>query len=464
MCEYLDNFKFEKADEDTLKELIRSVTSFLSKAEEHFTTAKLNASSQHVEVVEEEEEKEEEKEEARSVPNVEYVEDVLEGRLMVRLKEELFQLPYTSTGTKKPGVYLFGNERYVYSKATANLKPQPFASTVTSDVLNVVNKKLNTDYNSVLVNRYINKNVGLGWHQDNEDSIDQTRSIATLSVGATRRFLLADDTKRDATKSELVDNSVLVMRPGLQSTHFHKVCLGTTDSAQRGARYSLTFRRLLPSVSTPEENEKLPDTPVSSSPHTEHKDCLRGLVFGSSLTKGLKEHLLSRRGKNFGVFTNSGAHVDGVMQDVLNEALKGEICRKCVDTVFFVCGGNDIENKRLHGFAESYKRLVDVASDIFPNAGIKVVSLLPRRLRYSNHLSVMGRANDTLSDICEARENCRFINIFSYFIKDRKDFFHNSGKEMVLNSKLFSKDNLHFNYKGNSVLGKVLIAVTYNPR
>ena len=456
MCEFLDNFIFEDADDGTLKGLIRSVTSFLTKAEEHLTTAKFNVSSQNVEIAEDEKEEKEE----GNVPNIQYMEPVLEESMMRRLKKELAQLSYTSTGTKKPGVCLFGGERYVYSKSTADLEPQPLASTVISDVLDVVNMKLNMDYNSVLVNRYANKNVGLGWHQDNEDSIDQTRSIATLSVGATRRFWLADDNKRD--EYVLEENSALVMRPGLQITHFHRVCCGTATANQRGVRYSLTFRRLLPSVSTPDQES--PETP--SSPHTasEHKDCLKGLVFGSSLTKGLKEHLLSRRGKNFGVFTNSGAHVDGVMQDVLREAIKGDICRKCVDTVFFVCGGNDVENRRLHGFTESYEKLVDYASYIFPNAGIKVVSLLPRRLRYSNHLSDILRANDALSTICEARENCRYINIFSYYIKDRKNFFDSNCKEMVLNSKLFSKDSLHFNYKGNSVLGKVLIAVTYNPR
>ena len=448
MCNFLDNFCFEEADDSTLKGLICSVTSFLKKAEEHLATTKLNLSSQVI-VVEDIE-----------VPNTEYMEHVLEESLMERLKLELAQLAYVSTGANKPGVSLFGNERYVYSKATVNLEPQPLPATVTNEVLGVVNSRLNTDYNSVLVNRYANKNVDLGWHQDNEVNIDQSRSIATLSVGATRRFLLADVISDDDRRDELVleENSLLVMRPGLQSTHYHKVCRGLTHHTQRGVRYSLTFRRLEPSVSSPDQE-------TTSSLHTasEHKDCIKGLVFGSSLTKGLKEHLLSRRGKDFAVFTNSGAHVDGIMQDVLRVAQKGEICRKCVDTVFLVCGGNDIENRRLHSFAESYDKLLGVTSDIFPNAGIKVVSLLPRRLRSSHHLDDIQSANDTLFKFCEKRSNCKFINIFSFFLKSRKNFFDCKGKEMSLNLKLFANDRLHFNFKGNSVLGKVLIAVTYNP-
>ena len=200
------------------------------------------------------------------------------------------------------------------------------------------------------------------------------------------------------------------MRPGLQSTHYHKVCRGLNHTAQRGVRYSLTFRRLKPSVSTPDQET----TRATSSVHTasEHNDCIKGLVFGSSLTKGLKEHLLSKRGKRFAVFTNAGAHVDDVMQDVLSVAHKGEICRKCVDTVFLVCGGNDIENRRLHSFAESYDKLLGFTSDIFPHAGIKVVSLLPRRLRYSHHLDGIQSANDTLSKFCEKRSNCKFVNLF----------------------------------------------------
>ena len=145
MCEFLDNFIFEDADDGTLKGLIRSVTSFLTKAEEHLTTAKFNVSSQNVEIAEDEKEEKEE----GNVPNIQYMEPVLEESMMRRLKKELAQLSYTSTGTKKPGVCLFGGERYVYSKSTADLERQPLASTVISDVLDVVNMKLNMDYNSV---------------------------------------------------------------------------------------------------------------------------------------------------------------------------------------------------------------------------------------------------------------------------------------------------------------------------
>jgi alkylated DNA repair dioxygenase AlkB len=453
MCEFLDNFNFENADDDALKMLIGSVTSFLMKAEGHLAKTKLNLSQDHS--MEGDEEKDDE-----YVPNILEVHKVLDEALLEKLTGELTQLTYTPTGPNKPSVCLLGNERYAYSKATANLEPQPLAFTATREVLDLVNERLDTDYNSVLVNKYANKNVSLGWHQDNENTIDQTQSITTLSVGATRRFWLVDD---DASRQEflLEPNCALVMKPGLQTTHFHKLCVGRANMpAERGVRFSLTFRKLLPSAS----GQGSPANPTPEhAVDADHKDCLRVLVFGSSLTKGLKKDLLSKSGKNFGVFTNSGAHVHGIMKDVLREADKQNICRKCVDTVFFVCGGNDVENRRLLGFSQAYGKLLDYTGFIFPNADIKVVSLLPRRLRNKNHLNDMQRANDILSAICEERENCNFINIFSYFLADRRNFFKNDCK-MFLNSKLFAKDCLHFNYKGNSVLGKVIIAVTYNPR
>ncbi len=123
----------------------------------------------------------------------------------------------------------------------------------------------------------------------------------------------------------LSDNSVYVMKPGVQSTHLHKVCPGRDSFVnERGERYSLTFRRLLPSATAPSGQDHRHQDSTMSVPD-EHRDCLNGLVFGSSLTKGLKADLLSHRGRKFAVFANSGASINRIIQDVLLEADKMNI-------------------------------------------------------------------------------------------------------------------------------------------
>ena len=167
------------------------------------------------------------------------------------------------------------------------------------------------------------------------------------------------------------------------------------------------------------------------------------------------------------MLSNPGAQIEDIIQDCFAISEDKNICRKCIEDVFLVCGGNAIENNKSKAgpkkVTEHYKSLVDYVGYIFPNAGINVVSILPRRLRYRNHLSNMICINNNLAELCESKENCRFIDIFSYFLKDKSGFFANHCN-FALNDKLFVNDQLHFSRMGNSVLGKVVIGVTYRPK
>ena len=168
------------------------------------------------------------------------------------------------------------------------------------------------------------------------------------------------------------------------------------------------------------------------------------------------------------MFTNSGAHIDDIKHDVINAARDTDICRKCVKTVFVVCGGNDTENlnrdkkKNLLNVISDFDSLLDVIGIVYPSAVINVISLIPRRVRFSNHIQQMNAVNKELSKLCNDRTKCRFIDIFTYFLRDKNSYFKDNV--MTLNEKLYSKDKLHFSHIGNSILGKVIIGVTYNPR
>ena len=67
--------------------------------------------------------------------------------------------------------------------------------------------------------------------------------IASLSLGATRRFLLRHNKTRETLSLELEDGSLLLMRGSLQ--HHWRHCL-PKDPACSGSRINLTFRRILP--------------------------------------------------------------------------------------------------------------------------------------------------------------------------------------------------------------------------
>ena len=97
---------------------------------------------------------------------------------------------------------------------------------------------------------------------------------------------------------------------------------------------------------------------------------------------------------------------------------------------------------------------MDYTKHSFPNACLNVISLIPRRTKYSTHSKNMHAVNDWLGAMCK-EYNARFVNIFSFFI---------DKKSHDLNYKLFQRDELHLSDIGDSVLAKVLIAVANKPR
>ncbi len=97
-------------------------------------------------------------------------------------------------------------------------------------------------FNSVLCNLYRNGADSMGWHADNESELGSQPLIASVSLGAERRFVLKR--RRDGAKREIVPGhgSLLVMRGQVQQHWLHQV--PRTRKAV-GARINLTFRQIL---------------------------------------------------------------------------------------------------------------------------------------------------------------------------------------------------------------------------
>ena len=441
-----------------------------------------------------------------------YKENFMEQNLVGELTKELEEMDFIpmSRNTKSPEISLHGDYPYVFNEATKDLEPLPISKDSTLyKVLDKMNGKLGVNYNSILINRYRNINVHLGWHKDDEVSIDQSVPITTLLIGSSRRFQISDS-KTDAEitqlyQRDLINNSILVMKPGLQDSHFHRICAGRKGREdERGLRFSLTFRRLSapPSPEPVPEQASPPDTPTRTAPDppptqplletpvtsvkedtstaqqvngsntanmnspVRHSNCVNTLVYGSSLTKTLKSDLLSKRGKTFKVFTKSGAHVHDAIKMVKFSLEKREVCPSCVQSIFLVVGGNDVENIKseegLKTLMNTYSELFSLINEKFPAVRINVLSLIPRRSRYK-HLQRMFYINEFLEDVCSSNSsNLYFIPMFTKFLA-YKNLYHNFG-QVYLNEKLFCKDRVHFSATGTSVLAKTLIAVANNPR
>ncbi|MBU3550826.1 alpha-ketoglutarate-dependent dioxygenase AlkB [Polynucleobacter sp. MWH-Berg-3C6] len=102
-------------------------------------------------------------------------------------------------------------------------------------------KLAQAEFNSCLLNLYHDGKDGMGWHSDNEKELDANSPIASLSLGATRKFAFRHKTDKTTISLPLENGSALVMNAPTQQFWQHAL-LKTT--AIHTARINLTFRKI----------------------------------------------------------------------------------------------------------------------------------------------------------------------------------------------------------------------------
>jgi len=102
-------------------------------------------------------------------------------------------------------------------------------------------RELGVPFNSVLANLYRDGRDYMGWHSDNEKELGPEPVIASVSLGAERRFVFKR--KSDGLKHEIVlgDGCLVAMRGLTQKEWRHAI---PRTKAIIGARASLTFREI----------------------------------------------------------------------------------------------------------------------------------------------------------------------------------------------------------------------------
>lgn len=98
------------------------------------------------------------------------------------------------------------------------------------------------NYNSCLLNLYHNGNEGLGWHSDDEESLGKNNNIASLSLGADRKFLFKHKLTKQNVSILLEHGSLLVMKGSTQSNWLHSLPKSRKISQPR---INLTFRTII---------------------------------------------------------------------------------------------------------------------------------------------------------------------------------------------------------------------------
>jgi alkylated DNA repair dioxygenase AlkB len=98
------------------------------------------------------------------------------------------------------------------------------------------------EFNAVLLNLYRDGRDGMGWHADDEAELGPEPVIASVSLGAARRFCLRHRKRRGLrTDFALPHGSLLLMSGATQRNWVHSV---PKTAAPVGERINLTFRRV----------------------------------------------------------------------------------------------------------------------------------------------------------------------------------------------------------------------------
>lgn len=118
-----------------------------------------------------------------------------------------------------------------------------------------IEQQFREPFNSVLLNCYRNGADSMGWHRDREPELGENPTIASISLGGSRRFVLQHSRQVDMTRLELCPEhgSLFLMRGSTQ--HLWRHCVPKTRKVV-APRVNLTFRRIvLPIVATETEQE-----------------------------------------------------------------------------------------------------------------------------------------------------------------------------------------------------------------
>lgn len=146
---------------------------------------------------------------------------------------------YNKTHPQPRLVAWFGDPGTSYTYAGLTLHPTPWIDPIL-EIKAVCESIAGTTFNSVLLNLYRDGDDTVGWHSDDEPELGANPVIASVSLGAARRFDLRHKVTKETVKTLLLPGSLLVMSGRTQAQWVHQV---PRTKKVGEARINLTFRQ-----------------------------------------------------------------------------------------------------------------------------------------------------------------------------------------------------------------------------
>jgi alkylated DNA repair dioxygenase AlkB len=150
--------------------------------------------------------------------------------------DELFMFGKKIVTSRKVALYADNTTTYTYSKQTKQ------ALSWIPELLQlkqIIEAKTAQIFNMCLLNYYHHGKESMGWHSDNESELQFNGSIASLSLGAERKFMFKHKESKKVITLYLEHGSLLLMQGSIQQHWQHQLpAMANVETS----RINLTFR------------------------------------------------------------------------------------------------------------------------------------------------------------------------------------------------------------------------------
>ncbi len=356
---------------------------------------------------------------------------------------------------------------YNYGKIVNKPKPLNTFPNI-SKLMALVNQHKSTtgDMDACLVSLFPSHKANLKLHKDEEELIEQSSSICTVSFGTPRELEFVLDGKKTNGRKDLtadltlpaIDKTMNVMKPGAQLIMKHRV--KAAPHSTPGKRFSISFRKIA-RLSDPDEPSKKsaslnPPSPTDNSIPPKKNIVL---VAGDSFAARLDVKLLGKGKQDVHSIAKGGRKISEVMKSLEDFAAANPLLT--VKKLFISAGTNDIRHCQngIYHLKNSMCDLMRAAYQLFPDAKVFVQSIPPihpNGCKYTvkNVLSM----NMLIYNLC-SRFRLYYLDIFGSFLDRNGNRNARLFPEFDKNKNCF---DIHPNKKGMGVLAKFYIYLIHS--
>ena len=113
----------------------------------------------------------------------------------------------------------YGNKPYSYTYSKTTKYALPWTKELLA-LKEIVESESGATFNSCLLNLYHSGEEGMAWHSDDEKALKKNSNIASLSLGAERKFSFRHKKTKETVSLILENGSLLIMKDKPKPTGF----------------------------------------------------------------------------------------------------------------------------------------------------------------------------------------------------------------------------------------------------